>query len=404
MNHNKFNNILIYLIAIIIGAYAGIQEHTAAITMAELVSNYFVSCLKWLSIPLISFSLLSTTKNLQSKGEFFRMGGHVLIYTLATTICAAFIALGFFLLIRPYNPALAQYASEYSFIVNNNVFGYWLIGSLFGTLIFCLALITLPTNLRLRLNDDLELCHAFILWLVNFVLSFMPLAIWAFVVLFFHELDMTMLTSLSKYLACIILANLTQASLILPLILYLKKIPIIPTFKAVLPALAVAFWSKSSAVALPVVLKSMDNTQVKRKNYQFCLPLCITINMNACAAFIIITILFTSMSHGANFNIIELSKWTLIASLAAVGNAGVPMGCYTLACAIIGIMGYPLYLLGLILPVYTLIDMLESAINVWSDVCVTCAVDADLSRINPQVSRNRHSYNRAQQIKNQHKK
>ena len=34
--------------------------------------------------------------------------------------------------------------------------------------------------------------------------------------------------------------------------------------------------------------------------------------------------------------------------------------------------------MGVILPFYSLIDMLESAINVWSDASVTAAVDKDL--------------------------
>ena len=70
--------------------------------------------------------------------------------------------------------------------------------------------------------------------------------------------------------------------------------------------------------------------------------------------------------------------WILIATVTAIGNAGVPMGCYTLSGVILAYMGAPLYILGLILPFYTLIDMLESAINVWSDACVTHIVDTDL--------------------------
>ena len=43
-------------------------------------------------------------------------------------------------------------------------------------------------------------------------------------------------------------------------------------------------------------------------------------------------------------------------------------------------MDVPLNILGIILPFYTLIDMLESAINVWSDSCVTAIVDKEVER------------------------
>lgn len=71
--------------------------------------------------------------------------------------------------------------------------------------------------------------------------------------------------------------------------------------------------------------------------------------------------------------------WVLIATIAAVGNAGVPMGCYFLSSALLAAMGIPLNLLGVILPFYAMIDMLESAINVWSDCCVTAVVDKEMS-------------------------
>jgi Na+/H+-dicarboxylate symporter len=40
----------------------------------------------------------------------------------------------------------------------------------------------------------------------------------------------------------------------------------------------------------------------------------------------------------------------------------------------------PLHILGIILPFYSLIDMLESAINVWSDSCVAAVVQQEISQ------------------------
>ena len=38
-------------------------------------------------------------------------------------------------------------------------------------------------------------------------------------------------------------------------------------------------------------------------------------------------------------------------------------------------MDVPITLLGLILPFYAVIDMLETALNVWSDSCVAKVID-----------------------------
>ena len=65
--------------------------------------------------------------------------------------------------------------------------------------------------------------------------------------------------------------------------------------------------------------------------------------------------------------------WALIAVVSAVGNAGVPMGCFFLTVSLMTGIGAPVEVMGLILPIYTMIDMIETAENVWSDSCV-CAM------------------------------
>ena len=71
--------------------------------------------------------------------------------------------------------------------------------------------------------------------------------------------------------------------------------------------------------------------------------------------------------------------WLVISVLSAVGNAGVPMGCYFLTLSLMSGIGAPVAMLGIILPVYAVIDMVETAVNVWSDSCVAAMVDHDLN-------------------------
>ena len=80
---------------------------------------------------------------------------------------------------------------------------------------------------------------------------------------------------------------------------------------------------------------------------------------------------------------IELTRgtmiaWLFIAVLAAIGNAGVPVGCYFLTLSLMSSIGAPIGLLGIIMPIYTIIDMIETAENVWSDASVCAMGDHDL--------------------------
>ena len=70
--------------------------------------------------------------------------------------------------------------------------------------------------------------------------------------------------------------------------------------------------------------------------------------------------------------------WILVSVVSAVGNAGVPMGCYFLTLSLMSGIGAPVAILGIILPIYTIIDMVETAENVWSDSCVSAMVDKEL--------------------------
>ena len=145
-------------------------------------------------------------------------------------------------------------------------------------------------------------------------------------------------------------------------------------------ALTVAFFTKSSNATLPVAINAAEkNLGVSSRVTQFSLPLCSVINMNGCAAFILITVLFVSTVNGMTFGPLDFVGWIFLATFAAIGNAGVPMGCFFLTSAFLIGMDIPLFMMGLILPFYTIIDMVETTLNVWSDACITVAVDKDLA-------------------------
>lgn len=76
-----------------------------------------------------------------------------------------------------------------------------------------------------------------------------------------------------------------------------------------------------------------------------------------------------------------IAMWVSISVIAAIGNAGVPMGCYFLTLSLMTGMGAPVAVMGVILPIYTIIDMIETAENVWSDSCVCTMVGKDMNEL-----------------------
>ena len=146
-----------------------------------------------------------------------------------------------------------------------------------------------------------------------------------------------------------------------------------------MPAVLMALFTKSSAATLPVTIQSAENRLGVRKDIaRFVLPICTTINMNGCAAFVLVTSLFVMQNGGEVLDLTTILLWILISVISAIGNAGVPMGCFFLTLSLMSGIGAPVAILGIILPIYTIIDMVETAENVWSDSCVCAMTDHDL--------------------------
>ncbi|MET4693213.1 dicarboxylate/amino acid:cation symporter [Endozoicomonas lisbonensis] len=396
--HYRIGSTALLLLAAALGLVTGWLDVPAINGICEVITDIFIRLLKLVSLPIIFFSLIATLSGMSGMGDVKAMGGKVLKFTLLTTFVAAAMAL---LLYTSFDPAhQGSLAGSYSG-QDLEVISYWnyllsiipssfiepfyngnVMGALFLALLMSAAILSLGQDHKDSLHKLFDSLFAAVMKMTSFVLKLMPLAVWAFVTLFVRDFqNQDMLQGLAVYLICVLLANVIQAGVILPLFLKSKGIPPVKTLRAMWPALTIAFFSKSSSAALPSAVECAEKRLgVNGKVARFSMPLCISVNMNACAAFILITVLFVSQSNGIQFSTLELLSWVLIASIAAIGNAGVPMGCYMLSSAFLAAMNVDLQLMLLILPFYSFIDMLESAINVWSDSCVTAMVNQELEQ------------------------
>ena len=394
------------LIGIGTGLYVGYSlPASSSITgIAQTCAKVFIDLIQMISLPIIFLSLLATIINMDSVDEIKQLGKKVLTYTLLTTVIAATVALILFILIDPAKtPFYAlQTASSltpggpekylsfilniipnnmiYAFSDNKNVMSIVFMAGLLG-----FAIMGLAQEKRKVLQDFFGSLFAALLRITSIIIWIMPLAVWAFIHNFTSELCKPeayhTLQPLLWYTVCVVGANIIQGLIVLPGLLRYKKISPWKTFKGMYRALTLAFFSKSSNAALPVTIQcAQNNLNVSPRVASCSLPLCSVINMNGCAAFILITVLFVAMQSGMVFSAIELIAWIGIASLVAIGNAGVPMGCYFLSSALLVGMNVPqeyVRILFVILPIYTILDMIETALNVWSDSCITIIVDKE---------------------------
>ena len=285
----------------------------------------------------------------------------------------------------PQNLGKLSYYDHILNVIPNNLLQPFLAGNVLSVMLIAaamgLGLAFMPkTENREALLKAVLGFQELLFTLIKALLFVLPLGILAFAGQLSAQIEAGVIVgALGKYTLVIMASNCVQFFIVLPIFLLARGLNPIDVFKKMSPAVAVALFTKSSAGTLPVTMASAEqNLKVNKAVSRFVLPICTTINMNGCAAFILITSIFVMQNAGFELSMSTMLTWLLVSVLAAVGNAGVPMGCYFLTLSLMSGIGAPIGIMGIILPIYTIIDMVETAENVWSDSCVCAMTDHDL--------------------------
>jgi Na+/H+-dicarboxylate symporter len=390
----------LYVFALLFGIVSGLGDWPFIHSLASHISQIFIRIFKCISLPLIGLSILVSFTHMQDEGHTTLMWKRAIRYTIGTTLISALIAFFLYRIIKPsriFAPASlsseevekaighVKYADQVITIIPDNLFSPFINNNVLSVLIMGLvigaAVNHIPTRESRHIMKSFFIgFHDLLLIVTRWVVILIPLALYSFITITIVELKSgSQIRGLGEYIGVILLSNLIQGFVILPLFLYMKHINPLRAMYGMLPALSLAFFSKSSVAALPVTMRTAEEQlALSPKITRTILPFCTTCNMNGCAAFIFTTVVYVMENNGISLSSSTMLIWVGIATLASIGNAGVPMGCYFLSASLLASMDIPIALMGIILPFYTLLDMLETSLNVWSDSCVAMAVDKEV--------------------------
>ncbi|MBQ1918843.1 MAG: dicarboxylate/amino acid:cation symporter, partial [Schwartzia sp.] len=371
MKEHKGNGkqFVIWIAALIVGAVLGWQQIPALDALFNFVASVFTRLFQFIAVPTIALAVITTLSMLGAKRETGRIFAHAVTYTMLTTIAAAAVGLGLYLWIAPGNlPADAvgagaanvpqnlgklSYYDHFLSVIPNNLLQPFIAGNVLSVLIIAamvgLGLAFMPkSENRDALLKVIMGAQELLFTLIRALLYALPVGIVAFAGQLAAQISAGVIVgTLGKYVAVVMGGNFIQAFIVLPIFLLLRGLNPLKVFKAMSPALAVALFTKSSAATLPVTLASAENNlKAKKAVSRFVLPICTTINMNGCAAFILVTSLFLMQNAGFELSMGTMITWLFIAVFAAIGNAGVPMGCYFLTLSLMSSVGAPLGIMG----------------------------------------------------------
>ena len=405
----KFKQVIIWTCALVVGGILGSLGVGWVNGFMDFVASAYTRLFQFVAVPTVALAILTEMASLCEGKSMGKVFARTLTFTVLTSFVAALVGLGLFLLVDPgtISPdalaavskdagAMSQLArtpaTVYGHILNalpNNLVNPFLTGNVLAVVLVS-AGIGIAIAVLEKKSDNVKTLHKALCGLQEVFFGMIKGLIWALpagIVAFAAQLAAQMsagvvVGSIGKYVLVVLGGNAIQFFVILPLFCYLRGVNGYKVMRQMSPVLLMALFTKSSAATLPVTVATAEaNMKAKPWIARFILPLCCTINMNGCAAFILVTSLFVmknSPECGIVLTLPVMLVWCLIATLCAIGNAGVPMGCYFLTLSLMAGVNGNLMILGVILPIYTIIDMIETAENVWSDCCICAIVDKDL--------------------------
>ncbi len=182
--------------------------------------------------------------------------------------------------------------------------------------------------------------------------------------------------AIALYLTCILHIVITYGLIIIKGVL---RLPLIPFYRGVTDAQAVAYSTASSSATLPVTITcAEENLGIDKAVAGSVLPLGATINMDGTAIYIGMVALFGAQAMNIDVSLSQYVLIALMATLVSIGAAGIPSAGLFLSGLALSQVGIPeaqaFLIIGFILPFDRLLDMMRTLTNVTGDAAVATAV------------------------------
>ena len=398
---SQHRQMLIWMGALVVGTAIGMLQVGWIDTTMEFIASVYTRLFQLLAVPTIVLAVITTLSTLGGQKDSGRIFRTALKYTILTTVSAAAVGLLLYVIVAPGNLpegiaassglsdiseySQKSYSEHFLSVVPNNIVRPFLEGNVLSLILIAFAVGMALSRMKRTEGVEAVLKVLFglqelLFHLIHWLIWTLPLGILAFSAQLASQITAGVAAdSLGKYILVIIGGNCIQFFVVLPLFLLSRGLNPVHVLSKMMPAVLMALFTKSSAATLPVTMETSEKRLgVSPKVARFVLPICTTVNMNGCAAFILVTSLFVMQNGGIELTIPTMLLWLLLSVVSAIGNAGVPMGCFFLTLSLMSGIGAPVAIMGIILPVYTIIDMIETAENVWSDSCVAAMTDHDV--------------------------
>ncbi len=210
------------------------------------------------------------------------------------------------------------------------------------------------------------------------VMELTPFGVFALMAWVAGTLGLDALLALAKlvglnYLGCLLIIIVMYSAMIK----FIAKLPVVDFFRGIIDAIAVSYSTASSNATLPVTLRcTQRNLGVSTSVSSFVVSLGATINMNGTAMYLGLATLFGAQIFGVDLSWGDYFLISILATLAAIGAAGIPGAGLIMMALVFGAVDVPLETIAFVAGVDRIMDMMRTTTNVSGDAAVATTVAA----------------------------
>ncbi len=397
------------LIALSVGLAAGVAISVsgspglqAAVGYVAPLGTLWINAIRMTVIPLVVGSLIAGVASVPSPRTLGRLGSRALLFILATCFVAAIATalvapslLNAFHIDAATTAALRSGSSAGAPEAVNRIptLVQWLV-SLVPTnpvraatdaamlplivfsLAFGLALATQQGEARQAVVRVFEAIRDVALLLVRWILALAPIGVFALSLALGARLGLSAAGALAGYIVVIAVVTTVFALVVLyPLASSSGGIPVGQFARAIFPAQAVAFSSRSSLATLPAMIEcARTRLHLPEQMSSFFLPLAASMYRVGAGLGQTAGVIFIARIYGVDLSPAQLASVVVTGVLTSFSVPGIPGGSIVIMAPVLMSAGLPLDGLGILLGVDTIPDMFRTAANVTGDLAAAVAL------------------------------
>src|SRR4051812_28429960 len=380
-------------------ASTGSPRLASAALAIEPLGTLWINAIRMKVIPLVVGSLIVGITSAPDAKSIGRVGrGAIVFFVVTLFVAAAYASLiaPVFIDRIPLDPAAIASMRESASsagtaaaqsAANIPTFSRWLVdlvpsnpvkaaadGALLPliifTLMFGLALLTLPAERKVPVIAFFQGLGDAALTVVRWVLQLAPLGVFALALPLATRMGASAAGALAAFVATVIGITVSFAVVVLyPLAVVLGRVPLGEFARAIFPAQAVAFSSRSSLAALPAMIESArTRLGLPPEVSGFFLPLAASTYRIAGAVAQPTAVLFIARLYGVELSATQLAAVVLTVVPTTFSVPGIPAGSIIVMVPILIGAGLPAEGIGVLLGIDAITDMFRTACNVTGDM------------------------------------